>query len=107
MLVFEKFPFVDNFWLESQMDRSHLTIQSPMKSANSALRIFLQMQKLECSIYHNLFDNFYFYFYHFSFVLVLLGSHHVYGKKERKKSNWVAPRPHIIMIVADDLVRRS
>ena len=31
----------------------------------------------------------------------------MYGKKERKKSNWVAPRPHIIMIVADDLVRRS
>ncbi|PFX15298.1 Arylsulfatase J [Stylophora pistillata] len=37
------------------------------------------------------------------FVLVLLSSHHVFGKKERKKSNWVAPRPHIIMIVADDL----
>lgn len=65
MLVFEKFPFVDNFWLESQMDRSHMTIQSPMKSANSALRIFLQMQKLECSIYHNLFDNFLFLFLSF------------------------------------------
>ena len=31
----------------------------------------------------------------------------MYGKKERERSNWVAPRPHIIMIVADDLVRRS
>ena len=47
---------------------------------------------------------------HFSLIFVVLNSHHVLGKKEKKshpkkKPTWKAPRPHIIMIVADDLVK--
>ena len=43
--------------------------------------------------------------YFFSLFFVLLKSCYTLGKKERKRSAKEAPRPHIIMIVADDLVR--
>ena len=40
----------------------------------------------------------------FSLVFVILNSRVVLAKKGKKKRSWIAPRPHIIMIVADDLV---
>ncbi|XP_068709022.1 arylsulfatase I-like [Montipora foliosa] len=43
-------------------------------------------------------------FWKFCLILVLLKSFHVDGKKKKKeKSTKAAPRPHIIMIVADDM----
>ena len=41
----------------------------------------------------------------FSLVLATVRLSYVLGKNKKKASSWIAPRPHIIMIVADDLVR--
>ena len=41
----------------------------------------------------------------FSLVLATVRLAYVLGKNKKKASTWTAPRPHIIMIVADDLVR--